>query len=110
MESIVKGQRGKAITRPASSARVTNLRKWAYLLLGNEKHHRGKELGLTSPDDGISSSLHVFGDVVGTGGHHSELLHNPDGTGRNVFTDIAHSGNSEHWISITALLILYGER
>jgi len=53
----------------------------AYLLLGDEEHHGGKELGLTTPDDSISSSLHVFGNVVGTGGHESELLHDPDSTG-----------------------------
>jgi len=68
----------------------------AYLLLGDEEHHGGKELGLTTPDDSISSSLHVLCNVVGTGGHHSELLHDPDGTGRDVFTDVTHSGDSEH--------------
>jgi hypothetical protein len=68
----------------------------AYLLLGDEEHHGSKELGLTTPDDSISSSLHVFGNVVGTGGHESELLHDPDSTGRDVFTDVAHSGDSEH--------------
>jgi hypothetical protein len=52
-----------------------------YLLLGDEEHHGGEELGLTTPDNSISSSLHVFGDIVGTGGHHSELLHDPDSTG-----------------------------
>jgi hypothetical protein len=53
----------------------------AYLLLGDEEHHGGKELGLTTPDNSVSSSLHVFGDIVGTGGHESELLHDPNGTG-----------------------------
>jgi hypothetical protein len=65
-------------------------------LLGDEKHHWGKELGLTTLDDSISSSLHVFGNVVCSSRHHSELLHDPDSTGRDVLSDVTHSGNSEH--------------
>lgn len=93
MHRIYSGMRNDYSACMSASSPPKNI--LAYLL-GDEEHHGGKELGLTTPDDSISSSLHVFGDIVGTGGHHSELLHDPDGTGRDVFTDVAHSGNSEH--------------
>jgi len=94
MHRIYSGNEKRLLGLHVSSVHIRFI--LAYLLLGDEEHHGGKELGLTTPDDSISSSLHVFGDIVGTGGHHSELLHDPNSTGRDVLTDVTHSGNSEH--------------